>query len=58
MSKSGLRVRLFLFVDCLLALRSKLKIVRSLQKYSGDESVELPVALKSILNFANPDFMP
>ena len=58
MSNPGLRVQLFRFIDCLPALRSKSEIARHLQEYLGDESVELPTALKGMLNFANPDSMP
>jgi RHH-type proline utilization regulon transcriptional repressor/proline dehydrogenase/delta 1-pyrroline-5-carboxylate dehydrogenase len=58
MSNPGLRVQLFRFIDCLPALRSKAEIARHMQEYLGDESVELPSALKGMLNFANPDSMP
>jgi RHH-type proline utilization regulon transcriptional repressor/proline dehydrogenase/delta 1-pyrroline-5-carboxylate dehydrogenase len=58
MSNPGLRVQLFRFIDCLPALRSKAEIARHLQEYLGEESVELPGALKGMLNFANPDSMP
>ena len=58
MSNPGLRVQLFRFIDCLPSLRSKAEIARHLQEYLGDESVELPAALKGMLNFANPDSMP
>ncbi len=58
MSNPGLRVQLFRFIDCLPALRSKSEIAAHLQEYLGDESVELPSALKGMLNFANPDSMP
>ncbi|MFB2923740.1 L-glutamate gamma-semialdehyde dehydrogenase [Aerosakkonema funiforme] len=58
MSNPGLRVQLFRFIDCLPSLRSKTEIARHLQEYLGDESVELPAALKGLLNFANPDAMP
>ncbi|MBW4575788.1 MAG: L-glutamate gamma-semialdehyde dehydrogenase [Aphanothece sp. CMT-3BRIN-NPC111] len=58
MSNPGLRVQLFRFIDCLPSLRSKAEIARHLQEYLGDESVELPSALKGMLNFANPDSMP
>lgn len=58
MSNPGLRVQLFRFIDCLPSLRSKAEIARHLQEYLGDPSVELPAALKSMLNFANPDSMP
>ena len=58
MSNPGLRVQLFRFIDALPALQSKTEIARHLQDYLGDESVELPAALKNLLNFANPDSMP
>ena len=58
MSNSGLRVQLFRFIDTLPALRSQTEIARHLQAYLGDESVELPTALKTLLNFANPDSIP
>ncbi|NJP12623.1 MAG: L-glutamate gamma-semialdehyde dehydrogenase, partial [Leptolyngbyaceae cyanobacterium RU_5_1] len=58
MSHSGLRVQLFRFIDCLPSLRSKAEIARHLQEYLGDRTVELPVAMKGLLNFANPDSMP
>src|SRR5689334_3941755 len=58
MSNPGLRVQLFRFIDTLPALHSKAEIAAHLQEYLGDESVELPAALKGMLNFANPDSMP
>lgn len=58
MSNPGLRVQLFRFIDTLPALHSKSEIASHLQAYLGDESVELPAALKAMLNFANPDSMP
>ncbi|MBD2459641.1 L-glutamate gamma-semialdehyde dehydrogenase [Oscillatoria sp. FACHB-1407] len=58
MSNPGLRVQLFRFIDCLPALRSKAEIARHLQEYLGDASVELPSALKGMLNFANADSLP
>ncbi|MGI2906671.1 L-glutamate gamma-semialdehyde dehydrogenase [Tolypothrix sp. VBCCA 56010] len=58
MSNPGLRVQLFRFIDTLPALHSKAEIAAHLQEYLGDESVELPTALKQMLNFANPDSMP
>jgi RHH-type proline utilization regulon transcriptional repressor/proline dehydrogenase/delta 1-pyrroline-5-carboxylate dehydrogenase len=58
MSNPGLRVQLFRFIDTLPALRSKPEIARHLQEYLSDESVELPSALKGMLNFAQPDSMP
>jgi RHH-type proline utilization regulon transcriptional repressor/proline dehydrogenase/delta 1-pyrroline-5-carboxylate dehydrogenase len=58
MSNPGLRVQLFRFIDCIPALQSKAEIARHLQQYLGDESVELPAALKSILNFSDPNSAP
>ncbi|MEH1841378.1 MAG: L-glutamate gamma-semialdehyde dehydrogenase [Nostoc sp.] len=58
MSNPGLRVQLFRFIDTLPALHSKSEIASHLQEYLGDESVELPSALKGMLNFANSDSMP
>lgn len=58
MGNPGLRVQLFRFIDTLPALHSKAEVAAHLQEYLGDESVELPSALKSLLNFANPDSMP
>ncbi|MGA9381649.1 MAG: L-glutamate gamma-semialdehyde dehydrogenase [Phormidium sp.] len=58
MSNPGLRVQLFRFIDCLPALRSKTEVARHLQEYLSDESVELPSALKGMLNFASADSMP
>lgn len=58
MGNPGLRVQLFRFIDCLPALHSKPEIAAHLQEYLQDESVELPAALKGMLNFAAPDSMP
>lgn len=58
MGNPGLRVQLFRFIDCLPALRSKPEIARHLQEYLTTEEVELPEALKKLLNFANPDSVP
>jgi RHH-type transcriptional regulator, proline utilization regulon repressor / proline dehydrogenase / delta 1-pyrroline-5-carboxylate dehydrogenase len=58
MGNPGLRVQLFRFIDTLPALRSKPEIARHLQEYLSDESVELPAALKGMLNFAQADSMP
>ena len=55
MSNPGLRVQLFRFIDTIPALQSKAEVARHLQQYLGDESVELPTALKSILNFTDPN---
>ncbi len=58
MSNPGLRVQLFRFIDCLPALHSTTEIARHLQQYLGEESVELPSALKAILNFTDPHSPP
>lgn len=58
MSNPGLRVQLFRFIDTIPALQSKAEIARHLQQYLGDESVELPSALKGILNFTEPNSFP
>ena len=58
MGNPGLRVQLFRFIDCLPALRSKPEVAAHLQEYLTDKSVELPAALKGMLNFASPDSMP
>lgn len=58
MSNPRLRVQLFRFIDTLPALGSKSEIAYHLQQYLGEESVELPAALKGILNFADPNSMP
>jgi RHH-type proline utilization regulon transcriptional repressor/proline dehydrogenase/delta 1-pyrroline-5-carboxylate dehydrogenase len=58
MGNPGLRLQLFRFIDSLPALRSKTEVARHLQEYLGDESVELPAALKGMLNFAQADSMP
>jgi RHH-type transcriptional regulator, proline utilization regulon repressor / proline dehydrogenase / delta 1-pyrroline-5-carboxylate dehydrogenase len=58
MGNPGLRVQLFRFIDCLPALHSKAEIAHHMQEYLTDESVELPNALKSLLNFTNADSLP
>lgn len=58
MSNPGLRVQLFRFIDCLPALHSKPEIAAHLQEYLTAEEVELPGALKKLLDFANPDSIP
>jgi RHH-type transcriptional regulator, proline utilization regulon repressor / proline dehydrogenase / delta 1-pyrroline-5-carboxylate dehydrogenase len=58
MSNPGLRVQLFRFIDALPALRSKSEIARHLQQYLTTEEVELPDALKGILNFTEPNSPP
>ncbi|WP_017295616.1 L-glutamate gamma-semialdehyde dehydrogenase [Geminocystis herdmanii] len=58
MSNPGLRVQLFRFIDALPALRSNSEIARHLQQYLTTEEVELPDALKGILNFTEPNSPP
>ncbi|MEG4852722.1 L-glutamate gamma-semialdehyde dehydrogenase [Microcoleus sp. B5-D4] len=58
MASPGLRVQLFRFIDCLPALRSKPEIARHLQEYLTAQEVELPEALKKLLNFTNADSIP
>ncbi len=58
MGNPGLRVQLFRLIDCLPSLKSKAEIARHLQEYMSDQSVELPNALKGLLNFANAESMP
>jgi len=58
MSNPGLKVQLFRFIDALPALRSKTEIARHLQEYLSAEAVELPGALKGLLNFTNAESMP
>lgn len=58
MANPGLRVQMFRLIDTLPALQSKAEIALHLQQYLSDESVELPAALKGILNFSDPDSFP
>ncbi len=58
MDNPGLKVQLFRFIDALPALRSKAEIARHLQEYLSAEAVELPGALKGLMNFTTPDSMP
>ncbi|MEM1370393.1 MAG: L-glutamate gamma-semialdehyde dehydrogenase, partial [Cyanobacteria bacterium P01_H01_bin.15] len=58
MSNPGLRLQLFSLIDCLPALQSNAEIARHLQQYLGVESVELPGALKGLINFSDPESPP
>ncbi len=58
MSNPFLRVQLFHFIDTLPALRSNNEIAKHFKEYLSIESVELPSALKSILNFTDPTSLP
>lgn len=55
MENPGLRVHLFRLIDCLPALTTKTEVARHLQAYLSDETVELPAALKGLLNFTAAD---
>ncbi len=58
MSNPGLKVNLFRFIDSIPALQSNTEIANHLQQYMSDESVELPSALKGLLNFADANTPP
>jgi len=58
MSNPGLRVQMFRFIDTIPALQSKSEIARHFQQYMSAEAVELPSALKAILNFSDPNSFP
>lgn len=58
MDNPGLRVQLFRLIDCLPALRTKAEIARHIQDYLSAPGVELPSALKSLLEFPQPDSAP
>lgn len=58
MENPGLRVQLFRFIDVLPTLNSKAEIARHLGEYLRDPTVELPAALKGLLNFSQPDSLP
>ncbi len=58
MSNPGLRVQMFRFIDTIPALQSNMEVARHLQEYMSDESVELPSALKGILNFTDANSLP
>ncbi|WP_052055211.1 L-glutamate gamma-semialdehyde dehydrogenase [Myxosarcina sp. GI1] len=58
MANPGLRVQMFRFIDTIPALQSKSEVALHLQQYMSDEAVELPAALKGILNFTEPNSFP
>jgi RHH-type transcriptional regulator, proline utilization regulon repressor / proline dehydrogenase / delta 1-pyrroline-5-carboxylate dehydrogenase len=58
MANPGLRVQMFRFIDTIPALQSKGEIALHLQQYMSAEAVELPTALKGILNFTDPNSFP
>ena len=58
MANPGLRVQMFRFIDAIPSLQSKAEVANHFQQYMSAEAVELPKALKSILNFSDPDSFP
>ena len=58
MANPGLRVQMFSFIDTIPALQSKTEIANHFQQYMTAEAVELPSALKGMLNFSNADSLP
>jgi len=58
MRNPGLRVQMFRFIDTIPALQSKAEIANHFKQYMGFEEVELPNALKSILNFSDVNSFP
>ena len=58
MANPGLRVQMFRFIDAIPALQSKAEIANHFQQYMSAEAVELPSALKGILNFSDPESFP
>jgi RHH-type proline utilization regulon transcriptional repressor/proline dehydrogenase/delta 1-pyrroline-5-carboxylate dehydrogenase len=58
MANPGLRVQLFHFIDTLPALQSNTEIAHHFQQYMTTKEVELPDALKAILNFSEPSSPP
>lgn len=58
MANPGLRVQMFRFIDAIPALQSKTEIANHFQQYMSAEAVELPSALKGMINFSDPDSFP
>ena len=58
MANPGLRVQMFRFIDAIPALQSKAEIANHFQQYLSTEAVELPSALKGMINFSDPDSFP
>ncbi|MGL6343815.1 MAG: L-glutamate gamma-semialdehyde dehydrogenase, partial [Waterburya sp.] len=52
MANPGLRVQMFRFIDAIPALQSKAEIANHFQQYMSEEAVELPSALKAMINFS------
>ena len=58
MANPGLRVQMFRFIDAIPALQSKAEIANHFQQYMSAEAVELPGALKGMINFSDPNSLP
>ncbi|MEO0377575.1 MAG: proline dehydrogenase family protein, partial [Cyanobacteria bacterium P01_A01_bin.17] len=58
MENPSLRVQLFRLIDCLPSLTTKAEIARHLREYLSVSDVELPKALKGLLNFTAADSIP
>ena len=58
MANPGLRVQMFRFIDAIPALQSKAEVANHFQQYMSAEAVELPSALKGMINFSDPDSFP
>ena len=58
MGNPGLRVQMFRFIDTIPSLQSKAEIANHFQQYMSAEEVELPSALKGMINFSNADSIP
>ncbi|MGD1920429.1 MAG: proline dehydrogenase family protein, partial [Pleurocapsa sp.] len=58
MSNPGLRVQMFRFIDTIPSLQSKAEIANHFQQYMSAEEVELPSALKGMINFSSADSIP
>jgi RHH-type transcriptional regulator, proline utilization regulon repressor / proline dehydrogenase / delta 1-pyrroline-5-carboxylate dehydrogenase len=58
MANPGLRVQMFRFIDAIPALQSKAEIANHFQQYMSEEAVELPSALKAMINFSDRNSLP
>ncbi|MEY2859469.1 MAG: bifunctional proline dehydrogenase/delta-pyrroline-5-carboxylate dehydrogenase, partial [Cyanobacteriota bacterium] len=58
MANPGLRVQMFRFIDAIPALQSKGEIANHFQQYMSAEEVELPSALKAMINFSDRHSFP
>jgi RHH-type transcriptional regulator, proline utilization regulon repressor / proline dehydrogenase / delta 1-pyrroline-5-carboxylate dehydrogenase len=58
MANPGLRVQMFRFIDTIPSLQSKAEIANHFQQYMSAEAVELPSALKGMINFSDANSFP